>query len=190
MAQKKHFAFLVPGMNDPFMELKPHLKEQLVEAWCAQNCAETDSTCKLARKRMMARRTLGFSTQATGAKRSVTRIYIARGDFLVHYRNVSLELELVPLTATSVTAAKTILNLMIVAMVVVDQRNGNPAVRNVLERVQNVQPRALALVIAQDSGPDFRGEALALDGAVYLGHPAVPDGFARALQWVYDSVEQ
>jgi DNA-binding NtrC family response regulator len=40
MAQKKLFALLVPGINESFIELKPHLKEQSVEVWSAQNCAE------------------------------------------------------------------------------------------------------------------------------------------------------
>ncbi len=40
MAQKKLFALLVPGADESFTKLKALLKEQSVEVWSAQTCAE------------------------------------------------------------------------------------------------------------------------------------------------------
>ena len=40
MAQKKLFALLVPGADESFTNLKALLKEQLVEVWSVQTCAE------------------------------------------------------------------------------------------------------------------------------------------------------
>ena len=74
MVQKKLFALLVPGMYGSFTGLTSHLKEQSVEVWSAQNCAETDISCKLALMRMIARQTLRPSTQATDSMGCVTLI--------------------------------------------------------------------------------------------------------------------
>ncbi len=74
MVQKKLFALLVPGMYESFTELTSHLKEQSVEVWSAQNCAETDISYKLARQRMIARQPLRPSTQAPDSMGCVTLI--------------------------------------------------------------------------------------------------------------------
>lgn len=133
----------------------------------------------------MAQQAMESPVLAEGVEGCVVLVVSAERDFLDHYREVFLALGLVPITATSAAAATSILNLMIVAMVVVDQRNGVPAVRKILKRVQNSQPHALGFVIGQDPELRLPSEARALGGAEFLDHPAGAQDFVHAFELVH-----
>jgi len=138
----------------------------------------------------MAEQTLGSSVRAEGVKGCVVLVVSAERDFLDHYREVFLAPGLVPITATSAAAAMAIMNLMVVAMVVVDQRNGVPAVHKVLKHAQNAQPHALGFVIGHDRKLDLPHEGPALGDAEYLDHPAAAQDFLHAFQLVHEGVRQ
>ncbi len=137
----------------------------------------------------MAQQAVESSVLAEGVEGCVVLVVSTERDFLDHYREVFLALGLVPITATSVAAATAILNLMIVAMVVVDQRNGVPAVRKILKRVQNSQPHALGFVIGQDPELRLPSEARALGGAEFLDHPADAQDFLHAFGLVHGGAQ-
>lgn len=138
----------------------------------------------------MAHQTVESSVRAGSVDGCVVLVVSTERDFLDHYREVFRALGLVPITATSVAAAMAILNLMIVAMVVVDQRNGLPDVRKVLKRAQNAQPHALGFVIGQDPELRLPNAALELGAAEYLDHPAAAQDFAQAFGLVHGGVRQ
>ena len=132
----------------------------------------------------MAQQTLESSIRAEDVKGCVVLVFSAERDFLDHYREVFLSLGLVPITATSVAAAIAILKLMVVAMVVIDQSSGTPAVRKILKRAHKVQPHALGFVIGQDPELRFGSEESLLGPAKFLDHPAAPKDFAHVFQVV------
>jgi DNA-binding NtrC family response regulator len=137
----------------------------------------------------MAQQALESTVRAEGAEGCVVLVVSTGRDFLDHYRKVFLSLGLVPITATSARAATAILNLMVVAMVVIDQRNGTQAVHKVLKRAHDLQPHALGFVIGHD--PDFRlpHEAPAPEVAEYLDHPAAAQDFVHAFQLVHEGAQ-
>lgn len=138
----------------------------------------------------MDRQVCESSSTPESAEGCVVLVYSTDRDFLEHYRGVFLSLGFVPITAATLEAAMAILRLMVIAFAVVDQSSGIEANRNILRRIQISQPHAVALVVAEESDPHFRREALALGAAEYLHHPADPKDFAHAFHLVHEEVRQ
>ncbi len=109
-------------------------------------------------------------------------VLIFSGDqnFVDHHRRTLLSLGFVPIAAASAESALSVLRLLVIALVVVDEDEGLCESRMILKRAREIQQHAPVLVVSQRADPESRHQALAMGAAEYLEHPVLPDDVVHA----------
>lgn len=100
--------------------------------------------------------------------------------FIDHHRAILLSIGFVPIAASTVEAALTVLGMRIIELVIVDEAGRIEETQRFLKQVQN-DGQAPVLVVSPNFDPELRRQALALGAAEYLDRPAFQDDVVRVL---------
>ncbi len=97
-------------------------------------------------------------------------------EFLNHYREFLLEWGFTPLTATTTLAALACLRLVVVTLVVLDQRVGTFEGETILDRAQQLKALPSVIVVNRAEDSNLCREVHALGAVEYLEDPVtIPD---------------
>lgn len=108
-------------------------------------------------------------------------IFSSDRSFIDHHRSVMLSVGLVPITANTLEAALIILQLMHIALVVIDERCEALETEGLIAQAKDSGRHVPVLIVRQDSDAKLAGQALTLGATDYLDHPMFPDDVVRIL---------
>lgn len=119
--------------------------------------------------------------EAAALKGKTILVYSSDRGFLDYYRSLSFHLGFTPVTATTPEAARAILRLLVLTLVVADADEGLERCREVMQYAREMQHHAPIVIVSKKLNQNFRRQAEALGAAEYLRHPVPPDEMVHAL---------
>jgi DNA-binding NtrC family response regulator len=120
-------------------------------------------------------------SEVSALKGSTVLVYSSNQTFRDYYRSMSFLLGFRPVTATKPVAAKAILRLMNVTLIVLDGDEGIEGCGGILQDARELQPQSPVVVVSSKLCQDFFCQVESLGAAEFLRHPAPADAIVRAL---------
>lgn len=101
--------------------------------------------------------------------------------FIDHHRSILLSIGFVPITATTLDAALTVLRIMVIELVIVDEQAGTYETLRALKQGGDGGESVPVLFVSQSSDAASQCQAPDLGSAGYLDRPAFQDDVVRVL---------
>ena len=108
-------------------------------------------------------------------------IFSSDRGFIDHHRAILVSIGFVPITVNTLEAALAILRMMVIELVIVDERAGVQETERILKRAGDDGQNVPVLVVSTGADTELPIQAIKLGSAFYLSRPAFQDDVVRAL---------